>query len=29
MDVPGGDRIAQSLDPQGAFFALHWTAQGA
>lgn len=29
MDVPGGDRIAQCLDPQGAFFALHWTAQGA
>jgi hypothetical protein len=23
MDVPGGDRIAQCLDPQGAAFALH------
>jgi len=29
MEVPGGDRIAQCLDPQGAFFALHWSAQGA
>jgi len=27
MEVPGGDRIAQCLDPQGAFFALHWTSQ--
>ena len=25
-DVPGGDRIAQLMDPHGAFFALHWTA---
>lgn len=23
MEVPGGDRIAQCLDPQGAMFALH------
>lgn len=23
MEVPGGDRIAQFVDPQGAFFALH------
>jgi uncharacterized protein len=23
-DVPGGDRIAMGLDPQGAAFALHW-----
>jgi predicted enzyme related to lactoylglutathione lyase len=23
MDVPGGDRIAQCLDPQGAAFAIH------
>lgn len=23
MDVPGGDRIAQFLDPQGAMFAVH------
>jgi predicted enzyme related to lactoylglutathione lyase len=23
MDVPGGDRIAQIMDPYGAFFALH------
>lgn len=28
MDVPGGDRIAQCLDPQGAMFALHAIAQG-
>jgi predicted enzyme related to lactoylglutathione lyase len=26
MDVPGGDRIAQCMDPQGAAFALHSTA---
>ncbi len=26
MEVPGGDRIAQCLDPQGAAFALHSTA---
>ena len=25
-DVPGGDRIAQLMDPHGAFFALHWSA---
>lgn len=24
MEVPGGDRIAQLVDPQGAAFALHW-----
>jgi predicted enzyme related to lactoylglutathione lyase len=23
MDVPGGDRIAQCMDPQGAVFAVH------
>jgi predicted enzyme related to lactoylglutathione lyase len=23
MEVPGGDRIAQCLDPQGAAFAVH------
>jgi predicted enzyme related to lactoylglutathione lyase len=23
MEVPGGDLIAQCLDPQGAMFALH------
>jgi predicted enzyme related to lactoylglutathione lyase len=23
MEVPGGDRIAQCMDPQGAAFALH------
>ena len=27
MDVPGGDRIAQLMDPHGAFFALHTTAE--
>jgi hypothetical protein len=26
MDVPGGDRIAQLMDPYGAFFALHVAA---
>jgi predicted enzyme related to lactoylglutathione lyase len=26
MDVPGGDRIAQLMDPYGAFFALHRAA---
>ncbi len=26
MDVPGGDRIAQLMDPHGAFFALHKAA---
>jgi predicted enzyme related to lactoylglutathione lyase len=30
MDVPGGDRVAQLMDPYGAFFALHEpAAQGA
>jgi predicted enzyme related to lactoylglutathione lyase len=29
MDVPGGDRIAQLMDPYGAFFALHGAAAGA
>lgn len=24
MEVPGGDKIAQCRDPQGAVFALHW-----
>jgi predicted enzyme related to lactoylglutathione lyase len=23
MEVPGGDRIAQCMDPQGAAFAIH------
>jgi uncharacterized protein len=23
MDVPGGDRVAQCVDPQGASFAVH------
>jgi predicted enzyme related to lactoylglutathione lyase len=23
MEVPGGDRIAQCMDPRGAVFALH------
>jgi predicted enzyme related to lactoylglutathione lyase len=23
MDIPGGDRVAQLMDPQGAAFALH------
>lgn len=27
MEVPGGDRIAQCADPQGAIFALHSAAQ--
>jgi predicted enzyme related to lactoylglutathione lyase len=27
MDVPGGDRIAQLMDPHGAFFALHEAAK--
>jgi predicted enzyme related to lactoylglutathione lyase len=26
MDVPGGDRIVQLMDPYGAFFALHMAA---
>jgi predicted enzyme related to lactoylglutathione lyase len=29
MDVPGGDRIAQLMDPHGAFFALHTPAAAA
>jgi len=29
MDVPGGDRIAQLLDPQGAVFAVHSVAPAA
>ncbi len=29
MDVPGGDRVAQCRDPQGASFALHEVAPGA
>jgi predicted enzyme related to lactoylglutathione lyase len=29
MDVPGGDRIAQLMDPHGAFFALHMRAGAA
>jgi predicted enzyme related to lactoylglutathione lyase len=28
MEVPGGDRVAQCLDPQGAAFALHEAAKG-
>ena len=24
MDVPGGDKVAQCVDPQGAAFAMHW-----
>ena len=27
MDVPGGDRVAQCMDPQGAAFALHESAK--
>lgn len=26
MEVPGGDRVAQVVDPQGAAFALHSSA---
>ena len=29
MDVPGGDRVAQCMDPQGAAFALHSSAASA
>ncbi len=29
MEVPGGDLIAQCLDPQGALFALHSTASSS
>jgi len=25
MDVPGGDRVVQCMDPQGGVFALHWS----
>lgn len=28
MEVPGGDRVAQCMDPQGAVFALHAKAKG-
>lgn len=24
MEVPGGDRVAQCVDPQGAHFAIHY-----
>ena len=27
MDVPGGDVVAQCVDPQGAFFAVHATGR--
>jgi len=27
MDVPGGDKVAQCMDPQGAMFAVHWHAE--
>jgi predicted enzyme related to lactoylglutathione lyase len=27
-DVPGGGKIAQCMDPQGAVFALHWGPEG-
>ena len=26
VDIPGGGRIANCTDPQGAAFALHWRA---
>ena len=29
MEVPGGDMIAQCMDPQGAAFALHSSKAGA
>jgi predicted enzyme related to lactoylglutathione lyase len=29
MEVPGGDRIAQIRDPQGAMFAVHSKVQAA
>ena len=29
MDVPGGDRIVQLVDPHGALFAAHWLAVDA
>jgi predicted enzyme related to lactoylglutathione lyase len=25
MEIPGGDRVARLIDPQGAVFALHQT----
>jgi len=28
MEVPGGDLVAQCMDPQGAAFAVHATAGG-
>jgi hypothetical protein len=28
MEVPGGDWIAQGIDPQGAMFAIHSAKQG-
>jgi predicted enzyme related to lactoylglutathione lyase len=28
MEVPGGDKVAQCQDPQGAMFAIHSSAQG-
>jgi hypothetical protein len=28
MEVPGGDYVAQCLDPQGAMFAIHSTGAG-
>jgi predicted enzyme related to lactoylglutathione lyase len=27
MDVPGGDRVAQAMDPQGAAFGIHSAAK--
>ena len=29
MEVPGGDWVAQCLDPQGASFAIHSATSGA
>ncbi len=29
MEVPGGDMVAQCMDPQGAMFAVHAVAQGS
>ncbi len=29
MDVPGGDRVANLIDPQGGHFALHWAKPAA
>jgi predicted enzyme related to lactoylglutathione lyase len=28
MEVPGGDWVAQGLDPQGGIFAVHESKQG-